>query len=313
MENQLSNINSNNSAIESGIVLNKEKSILRAEDEKIYGDITISDIRSSRLSDFQKEVLLAKYSEKPVKELDPNYVGERVRGLINNAILVLNYKVDNLSQVIIEVIKDIFIDFGNNTLSEIAMAYRLGARKKLGDFMGISVATFYSWLNTYNETIRMESFKVLQAIKKDEIPVNEEKKKEYHIKWLQSYIKDFERFKNGEQLQEFDFGNIFYKYCVTNGIGYITDEEMSILFEKAKEILKMNYTSKKSKDPSKAKEYRDIISELENETINEYVTNKLNSEAKRLAIPVMFKRLIKRNIELYDIICKIENDTIQIE
>jgi len=111
MENQLSNINSNNSAIESGIVLNKEKSILRAEDEKIYGDITISDIRSSRLSDFQKEVLLAKYSEKPVKELDPNYVGERVRGLINNAILVLNYKVDNLSQVIIEVIKDIFIRF----------------------------------------------------------------------------------------------------------------------------------------------------------------------------------------------------------
>jgi hypothetical protein len=313
MENQLTNIPLNNSySIQTNKTIN-QISVLRAEDEKIYGDLTIADVRNSRLSDFQKEVLLAKYSEKPVKELDPNYVGERVRGLINNSILVLNFKVDNLSQVIIEVIKDIFIDFGNNTLSEIALAYRLGSRKKLGDFMGISVATFYGWLNTYNETIRLESFKVLQAIKKDEIPVNEEKKKEYHIKWLQSYIKDFERYKNGEELQEFDFGNVFYKYCIKNGIGYINDDEMAILNEKAKENLKINYTSKKSKDPSKAKEYKEIIDILESETINEYVSNKIKSDAKRLAIPVIFKRLIKRNIDLYDMICKIENKTIQIE
>ena len=206
------------------------------------------------------------------------------------------------------VIKDIFSDFSYMTLSEVSLAFRKGIRGNLGEYMGLSVRTFYTWLKTYNETLKQKAIKSLQFINKEENKtISEDKKKEYYKKWLQSHIEDFERHKNGEEIIIYDFGNVFYDYCVKNAIGYITISEEKELRERARTNVIRKHSSFNAKSVFQAQEFKNILLAISSNNITPNIQDMINSEMKRLAIVKFFDKLIHHGLELKTFIEEIEN------
>jgi hypothetical protein len=299
MNNEISNTN------QSIQVLNENEI---NDNFKVWGEITISDIKDSNISISNREVLLARFSEKPIKDIDANLSGKKIQELINLTIFESGFKTENISELIILVIKDIFSDFGYMTLSEISLAFRKGIRGDLGEYMGLSVRTFYNWLKTYNQTIKSEAIKSLQSIQKNEpSKINDDEKKEYYQRWLQSHIDDFERHKKGEEIKIYDFGHIFYDYCIKHSIGYLTTLEKEILYDKARTNTIRKHSSHNAKSTFEIKQFRDIINAISTNSITPTIEDIISSEMKRLAIIKIFDKLIHQGLELKNFINEIEN------
>ena len=286
---------------------NHALSLVVSDDTKVHGNITVGDIRLATIGNENKEVLLARYTGKRISELDANYAGEQLKTFINLTIFESGYKTENISLLIISVIKDIFADFGHLTLEEVRLAYRMGIRKKFGDFMGMSVITFYGWLKTYTETLMLEAHRTMLMIRKEEtIQISEEKKQELHMNWLNAHIEDFERRKIGEAVKQYDFGHLFYNYCQKNGIGYLTRLEKRELYEEAKVAVINNHSVQNAKDIYEAKDFRKLVSDIESGEIDESAEEKIKAQARRLAVPKIFDKLIESGIDLSDVIKAIE-------
>lgn len=280
------------------------------DNSKVWGEITIADIKESNIGIANREILLARFNEKPIKDLDANLAGNKLKEIINLTIFESGFKTENISELILLVIKDIFADFGYMTLSEVSLAFRKGIRGDLGEYMGLSVRTFYTWLKTYNQTIKLEAIKSLQSIiKQDTKIINEDEKKEYYERWLQSHIEDFERHRNGEEIKIYDFGHIFYDYCMKHSIGYLTQSEIDSLLDKARTNIIRKHSSHNAKSSFQAKEFRDILTAISTNNINPTIEDMINSEMKRLAILKIFDKLIHQGLELKSFIDEIETKT----
>ena len=279
------------------------------ENSKVWGDITISDIKESKIGNAHREVLLARYAESSIKDLDANLSGKRIQELINLTIFESGFKTENISELIILIIKDIFADFSYMTLSEISLAFRKGIRGDLGEYMGLSVRTFYNWLKTYNETLKSEAIKALNSIQKESISkISEKEKKEYYERWLQSHIDDFERHKKGESVVIFDFGHIFYDYCIKHSIGYLTNSEKDVLYDKARTNIIRKHSLHNAKTSFEIKEFRDIILSISTNNMTPNIEDMINAEMKRLAVIKIFDKLIHQGLELESFINEIENN-----
>jgi hypothetical protein len=299
--NEITVSNNNNQSV---IITENEIS----DDSKVWGDITISDIKESNIGNANREVLLAKFSEKQIKDIDANISGNKLKECINLAIFESGFKTENISELILLIIKDIFADFSYMTLSEVSLAFRKGIRGDLGEYMGLSVRTFYTWLKTYNQIIKSEAIKSLQSIKKEEVKYNEDERKEYYKRWLQSHIDDFKRHKNGEEIKIYDFGHIFYDYCIKHSIGYLTNLEKEALYDKARTNTIRKHSSVNAKSAFEIKEFRDIITAISTNNINPNIEDIINSEMKRLSIIKIFDKLIHQGLELENFINEIENN-----
>jgi hypothetical protein len=297
----VSNNNNNNQSV----IINENEI---SDDSKVWGDITISDIKESNIGNSNREVLLAKYSQKQIKDIDANISGNKLKECINLAIFESGFKTENISELILLIIKDIFADFSYMTLSEVSLAFRKGIRGDLGEYMGLSVRTFYTWLKTYNQIIKSEAIKSLQSIKKEEVKYNEDERKEYYKRWLQSHIDDFKRHKNGEEVKIYDFGHIFYDYCIKHSIGYLTNLEKEALYDKARTNTIRKHSSVNAKSAFEIKEFRDIITAISTNNINPNIEDIINSEMKRLSIVKIFDKLIHQGLELENFINEIENN-----
>ena len=276
------------------------------EDKKIFGELTSSDIKNSNISASNKEIILSHYNELTIRMLDANFAGEKLKVAINLTIFESGYKTENISQLILMVIKDIFSDFGNMTISDVVLAFRKGVRGDLGEFMGLNVRTFYNWLKSYNETVKAEAMKALRTIKKQEPPVSEEKKKQLRMDWLNNHIIDFELHKQGLQIKTYDIRNIFYEYCLKNGIGYLTKDEKKDIRETAKQLLKSSFLPSNARDRSEQKEFSQIMNALINDEQDTTVEQRIVMQSKRLAIPIIFNKLIEQGLDLKLLIEKIE-------
>lgn len=279
-----------------------------SEEQKVYGEITIADIKQSKIGTQNRDVLLAKFSENKIMDLDANIAGEKLRELINLAIFESGFKTENIPEIIITVIKDVFSDFGHLTLSEVSFAFRKGIRKEYGEFMGMSVITFYGWLKGYCETTRIEAIKALNLIKKNvEKVVTPQEKKVYHIKWLKARIEDFERHKKGEAIEVYDFGHLFYDYCIKHGVCYLSDEDKQKIKNSAVNNIVVEHSPDKARTSIEAKKFNDIIRDVQKEEItDDFTKTKVESEYKRLAIPYIYDKLIANGISLGQAITAIE-------
>jgi hypothetical protein len=299
--NEITVSNNNNQSV----IINENEI---SDDSKVWGDITISDIKESNIGNSNREVLLAKYSQKQIKDIDANISGNKLKECINLAIFESGFKTENISELILLIIKDIFADFSYMTLSEVSLAFRKGIRGDLGEYMGLSVRTFYTWLKTYNQIIKSEAIKSLQSIKKEEVKYNEDERKEYYKRWLQSHIDDFKRHKNGEEIKIYDFGHIFYDYCIKHSIGYLTNLEKEALYDKARTNTIRKHSSVNAKSAFEIKEFRDIITAISTNNINPNIEDIISSEMKRLSIIKIFDKLIHQGLELENFINEIENN-----
>jgi hypothetical protein len=290
------------------LAIKENNPVLILETEKVYGDLTVSDIKSAKINENHKDILIAKYSEKQIKNIDANYAGERLKTLINLTIFESGFKVENISEIIIMVIRDIFSDFSFMTLSEVSIAFRKGVRGQLGEFMGLSVRTFYFWLKEYNE-YKLEALKQIQYIKKEE-PVTQEKLKEHKINWLKSFINDFEQYKKTGISDNYDFKNLFYAYCVKNNIGYLTLDEKLEIENKAKRELIKSHNPLNAFTNDQRKEFKNILQGLVSDEKDKSIDELIIMQSKRMAITVIYDKLISGGLELRDIISHIEQDAI---
>jgi hypothetical protein len=271
----------------------------------VYGDLTLSDIKNSDIPKPKKEVLISKFGEKQIKYLDANYAGEKLKTAINLTIFESGYKVDNISELILMVIKDIFNDFSSLTISECSVAFRSGVRGLLGEYMGLSVKTFYNWLLAYNETIKAEAVRQLQFIKKEKT-ITEEDKKKIRLDWLNGFIKDFESYKENGNTDQFDYNNNFYDYCISSGIGYFTRKEKLEIKELAKKRILNSHNVLNARNKDERNSFKEIVNSIVNEVYNKKAETEIVSEAKRLALKTIYDRLIDKKIHLKDAINEYE-------
>jgi hypothetical protein len=263
----------------------------------VYGDLTLNDIKNSSISKANKEIIISKFGEKQIKHLDPNYAGEKLKTAINLTIFESGFKVDNISELILMIIKDIFTDFSHLTISECSIAFRNGVRGLLGDFMGLSVRTFYNWLITYNETIKAEAIKQLQYIRKEKV-ITDEDKERIKWEWLNTFIKDFELYKKEGVIEQLDFNNGFYEYCVKTGIGYLTIKEKLEIKELAKKRILSANNVLNAKNSDERKSFKSIVSSIANNTYNKTAEIQIVSESKRIALKIIYDKLIEKEIDL---------------
>ena len=278
------------------------------DDTKVYGDLTLSDIKHSAISKINKSILLYHFGEKKIRNLDGNFVGIRIQEMINRTIFESGFKSDNLNltELIMLIIKDVFSDFDFLTLSEVAYAYRKGIRGDYGKTYGLSVITFYSWLKEYNETTKTEAVKQLSLLKKELPPISNEKKIELRIKWLNNYIKDFEQYKSTKKVLVNDFSNLFYNYCINNGLCSLDKSEKAMLYQMAKDNELLIYSPKNATSLSQSREFKSLVSAITEDNIPQTIHEQITLKAKKLAIAMIFDKLIKNNLELKDLIAEVE-------
>lgn len=267
----------------------------------VYGELTLSDIKNSSISKSSKEILVSKFGEKQIKFLDPNFAGEKLKTAINLTIFESGFKIDNISELIIMVIKDIFNDFSHLTVSECSIAFRNGVRGLLGDFMGLSVRTFYNWLLAYNETIKAEAIKQLQYIKKEQV-ITEEDKERIKWDWLNAFVKDFELYKKEGIIEQYDFNNGFYEYCIKTGIGYLTIKEKFDIKELAKKRILSANNILNAKNSDERNSFKEIVKSIANNQFNKNAEMQIVSESKRMALKIIYDKLIEQEIDLREAI-----------
>jgi hypothetical protein len=284
----------NNQIIQTG---NTNIQIKTLDNTLVYGDLTLNDIKNSSISKANKEILVSKFGEKQIKHLDPNYAGEKLKTAINLTIFESGFKVDNISELILMIIKDIFTDFSHLTISECSIAFRNGVRGLLGDFMGLSVRTFYNWLIAYNETIKAEAIKQLQYIRKEKL-ITDEDKERIKWEWLNTFIQDFELYKKEGVIEQLDFNNGFYEYCVKTGIGYLTIKEKLEIKELAKKRILSANNILNAKNSDERKSFKSIVSSIANNTYNQTAEMQIVSESKRIALKIIYDKLIEKQIDL---------------
>jgi hypothetical protein len=280
------------------------------DNHKVFGDITIADIKQASIYANQKEILLAHFTEKSIRNIDSNYAGLKITQLINRTIFESGFNAEkiNIPELIVLVVQDIFSDFSHLTVSEISTAFRKGIRGDYGEFYGISVRSFYVWLKGYQERLQ-EALEALTRINKPENDiVSDEKKKLYHKEWLKSHIADFESYKSGEEIVIHDYGHVLYNYCKKHGIGYLSEQEKDDLFDRGKDLVLKNHSKEMAKSSVQLMEFRDVVSAIVSGDINTTIRNKIIAEAKRLAIMKIYDKLIQENINLKDLIVVIEGE-----
>ena len=309
MENQLSvNNESSSEVIQKDSFEEYHLSVIIPNEQKVHGQITVNDIKNAPISILNKEILVARFSEKQIKDLEANYAGERIKTAINLAVFTVGFKVENLSELIILVIKDIFYDFSYLTIPEIELAFRMGARRKFEPIMGMSVMTFYGWLVSYTQTVKTEAVKSLNTIKETPVEIDEKTKKKYYNKWLNAQIQLFEQYKKDKSINVIDMGNVFYDYCEKKGICYLSVDEKSKLYEEAKISIKGKHHRREAKSNVQAQNFKAVVEAINANDIDVSLNNRIVSEAKRLAITKIFDKLIQYKLELVNLISAIESE-----
>jgi hypothetical protein len=291
---------------QNGLELAKDNDLQFIPDgEASVRGMTLGEIKQSAVIPFnQKEVIVARYGEYKIKDLDAQYAGEKLRTIINMTIFESGYKVENIAELIILVIKDIFSDFSYMSLGDVGLACRKGVRGNLGEYMGISVKTFYGWMSEYNQSVITAANKHLARAEKPKKMSDDEK----HIirrEWLLAHIDDFEQFQASHQCRQVDYGNVFYDYLVSRVISPLSRDEKKELLNQAKENVLKNFMVENADSDRQRVRYQSIVDEVLNNA--ESGTQRVVVEAKKLAIPLIYEKLIQRQTNLREVISRAEN------
>lgn len=149
-----------------------------------------------------------------IKNVSEQILYDKLRELIKKAYFEAGFdsKLDKQSLDMITgiVSNDIKKDFSNLTLEETAQAFKMGVRKKFGDYFGISVVTIILWLEQYSKyedrltQIIKYTNQASKIIEKTQEEINEIMKDV-----IPSIISEYKKYKTVN-----NFGNARYDYLV---------------------------------------------------------------------------------------------------
>lgn len=320
INNQLQRISDNHELSvytnENGRLIHDPKTIKDINTLKNHYGITVEQINDSDvLSKENKEVLLATLNNEPICDLniieyDLNHnslVGIFGRLIIESGITPETMPKPDQKVFISMCVEEVKNDFSYLTIEDVRLAIKKGIRLEYGKFYGLSIATINHWLKEYVNTTKKTAMKSLSLLSPEEekISLNDEQKKVMYKRWLDSWIDLFEKYHEGENIVVSDAGNVFYKYCIKNKIGSLSDSEKIILENKAKRLIIAN-GKEQARSSFQVKEVNAMIEAINRNKYGNEIQSKILFEAKRLAIFSFFDKLIQEKIELKDLIEKIE-------
>lgn len=303
---------------DNGRLIHDPKTIKDINTLKNHYGITIEQINDSNvLSKENKEVLLATLNNEPICDLNileydqnhNNLIGIFGRLIIESGITPETMPKPDQKVFISMCVEEVKNDFSYLTIEDIRLAIKKGIRLEYGKFYGLSIATINHWLKEYVNTTKKTAMKSLSLLSPEEekISLNDEQKKVMYKRWLDSWIDLFEKYHEGENIVVSDAGNVFYKYCIKNKIGSLSDSEKIILENKAKRLIIAN-GKEQARSSFQVKEVNAMIEAINKNKYGSNIELKIVSEAKRLAIFSFFDKLIQEKIELKDLVNNIEKD-----
>ncbi len=273
--------------------------------KKVFGDVTVLDIKQSNLNSFDKEVCLACYSIDKIRNMDAEDSGTTLQAIINRTIFECGMKVDDILLMTQIIIKDIYRDYSFMTTEEVAIAFRMGVREEFGELYGMHIRQFYVWLRKYNQHIKKEAIARLKVLDKpkDVIPTESEKDK-IRKSWLNVWCVMFDEWMEGKDVLFADANNVFYNYCCDNKILELTIDEKKELYKQAELLFKLKHNPKNANGKNQRVDFGEILKKLQKGDVA--INDRIKSEAKNLSIKFLFRKLKQDKTSLRNVIKEVE-------
>jgi len=165
-------------------------------------------------------------------------------------------------------------DFKFLRIDEMKLAFHNGIRKQYGEFYGLNIATFHSWIKAYiAEDRRKDALaKIKELNEAPPKPIMTATEAEYA--WKETIKKQFAQFKETGQLL-IEFPSYAFEWFESHGLITLSNEEKKAIFEQAK----LRVSEKKRLvrlNPKNRSELNSATSFL-----NRLATNQLTSEEQR--------------------------------
>lgn len=179
--------------------------------------------------------------------------------------------------------KEIKQYFGGLTIAEVEHALELGIRGKYGEYYGLSIKTFHSFLKKYFESKeRAEAWKQKQPqLLIDKVELTQEEKDKKSIEGIIFEFENYSKNKNSIVVA------VTYDFLERKGILKVPKEKKKEFMIKAEANLKRNYSPENGKLDCKESLYKKYIQEIENKQGGHVI-----NEAKRLLVCEFYDELI---------------------
>lgn len=243
-------------------------------------------------------------SGKKIKEYSIKEVAHKANELVTMAYFTCGFKIEKKDQqlLVMELAKELKAYFTTISFAELDIAFHNGCRKEYGEYMGLSIVTFYTWIQSYMACSERMSAKKKQreyiaSLNAPPPPTATE----IHVQMMKSCISMFDDFKNNiirNSADVFDAGNAHYNFLDKLGLIEFSVEKKKELYEIAKRRLVTKNERKLVTETNTA--FRAAIKEeiLSFEKGNDLVKN----EAKRVALETYFMELINKKKEIAAVI-----------
>lgn len=197
--------------------------------------------------------------------------------------------------------------FQNLTIEDVRIAFHKGSRRKYGDTLQMSITTVNIWLTKYQEETKQEAILQLRYVKPKQLPAPElskEEKIKLHKEWLENVYKEFDKTKETGQCNYYDFQNRLYNYLKKLGIIELSEKQQEKLWDMAVDELKNEYHPKNGRTFGQRLHFKEVYDVLKLDEVDAKRRDLIVGRAKKLTIKWLFKKFIKENKHIKDVIEK---------
>jgi hypothetical protein len=267
-----------------------------------YPALSVQNVEEAPYDKSHKEVILATLNNKPIVHESKIEAENSLAKLIGMIIWESGINMTEEEQDILVpyMITAIMKDYSHLTLKEVEIAFTMGVRKKYGDFFGINVSTFCGWLYKFQYETKKSAMRLIPYIKKTEKPddVSEDQKKYWHGAWINSCSEAYKTFCETGIIEKFhDSNNMLYDYIVDKmKLVKLEKEEADKIFIQAKTQYKVEKRSLNARNFGQQLNFKLALEKLQEQDAE--VITVIQAKSKRLALPLIFKKLKDQGLDL---------------
>lgn len=193
---------------------------------------------------------------------------------------------------IMEIVKDLKEYFPGFTVAEIEKSFELGAKNELCEWVGLSVATYHKWLNSFRYSQHRQ--KLIQNNLPALPPPRKPSAEEIDLRMTTFALKAFSEFKATRTFE--DIGNSVYNFLDEKKMIPFTNERKKQIYEQAKAKVLIEKNNQKSDLHKNYFGKMQIAKEIEKIRKDESELTKI--AAKKEALKIFFSDLIEMGEEL---------------
>lgn len=267
-------------------------------------------LANSSLSTMVKDVYRANTNISISKIQDKNLVVKSIHSFVNQTIMDkgVNLETEEINYIKTRVVDDIMKEFSSLSIEDIKLAFYYGVRGQFGEYYGINPISFFGWMKYYkNELLPKVNLQVSPLLLKSEKTQEPEVDQRFFESELCKTVLQLYFNLCVHGVYDFnDIGNIHYKFLVRNNLVSISEEQDSLLNEKAKQNVMKSLSEHNSNMSKQGKVYHkiklsDALQEIENGENNNF-SNQIQIEKMKLAFYYTLYRYAENETDLYVIL-----------